>query len=109
MILFVMTDQKVSPEDIEKLASLSRMKLTEEEKSRYAQEIGSILGYVTQIQEVTDGASTDSIAKTPDMYPHRNVLREDVDNRDLNDDTSELVKLAPRSHDGYVQVKKILN
>lgn len=98
---------KVTLDDIKKLASLSRMKLTDEEADRYTQEIDAILAYVDQIQEVT--ASVDiSTTKTPDMFPHRNMLRDDVANP-LETDRAELVKLAPQSQDGYVQVKKILN
>lgn len=104
----------IDKKDIEKLASLSRMKLTEEEKDRFAKEIDSILAYVKQIQDVTEGAenasSTNILArKTPLHFPHRNTLREDVANRDLNPDTDVLVGLAPDSQDGYVKVKKILN
>lgn len=96
----------IEKKDIEKLASLSRMTLSEEEKDRFAKEIDSILGYVKQIQEVADVA--DSSGKVPAQYPHRNALREDVDNRDIIDDTSVLVNLAPASEKGYVKVKKIL-
>lgn len=97
----------IEKKDIEKLANLSRMKLGEEEKERFAKEIDSILGYVKQIQEVAD--STNLAQKEAVQYPHRNVLREDVNDRELIDDTSVIVSLAPASHDGYVKVKKILN
>ncbi|MES3005803.1 MAG: Asp-tRNA(Asn)/Glu-tRNA(Gln) amidotransferase subunit GatC [Patescibacteria group bacterium] len=97
----------IEKKDIEKLATLSRMKLSEEEKDRFAKEIDSILGYVKQIQDVS---SVDSALaqKMPTQYPRRNALREDVDNRDIIDDTSVLINLAPASQDGYVKVKKIL-
>lgn len=95
----------IDKKDIEKLAALSRMKLDEEEKDRFAKEIDSILGYVKQIQEVSGDAVTD---KTIAQFPHRNILREDVENRDIVDDTSVLTNLAPGSQDGYVKVKKIL-
>lgn len=92
--------------DIEKLAALSRMKLSDEETERFAKEIDSILGYVTQIQEVAD--TTALTEKLPSDYPHRNALREDVDDRDIVEDTKVLIDLAPASQDGYVKVKKIL-
>lgn len=98
----------IEKKDIEKLATLSRMKLDEGEKEIFAREIDSILGYVKMIQEVTDESAISS-AKTSDQYPHRNSLRDDVDNRDLLDDTSKLIDLSPASHDGYIKVKKILN
>lgn len=96
----------IERKDIEKLATLSRIKLSEGEKDLFVKEIDSILGYVKQIQEVTDTAV--SYEKSPTHYPHRNVLREDVDNRDIVDDTSVIVGLAPASQENYVKVKKIL-
>ncbi len=94
----------IEKKDIQKLASLSRMKLSDEETDRFTREIDSILAYVHQINEVAD---IDTV-KDPSNYPHRNAFREDVDNRDLNPDTSILIKSAPESQDGYVKVKKIL-
>ena len=99
----------IDKKDIEKLASLSRMKLTEEEKDRFAKEIDAILAYVKQIQDVTEGSDNEGSSESPTHFPHRNALREDVANRDLNPDTDVLVGLSPDSQDGYVKVKKILN
>jgi aspartyl-tRNA(Asn)/glutamyl-tRNA(Gln) amidotransferase subunit C len=45
----------ITKEEIQKLASLSRLKLTEEETEQYAKDLNGILKYVDQIQEVTDG------------------------------------------------------
>ncbi len=96
----------ITDADIEKLASLSRMKLSAEERSQFAKEIDSILGYVEQIKEVSAGGAS---GKKPSDIPHRNILRADIADRDLGDDTSILIEAAPKSLDGYVQVKKILN
>ena len=92
--------------DIQKLASLSRMKLSEEELSQFTKEIDSILGYVEQIKEVS--ASADA-AKSSGTISHKNVLREDADDRDLNATGESLVSAAPESQGGLIKVKKILN
>ncbi len=101
------TPSKITQEDIKKLASLSRMQLSEEEAARYTTEIDSILSYVNQLQEVTDTVDT-AATKAPSAYPHRNELREDVA-APLETNREELIKLAPQSQDGYIKVKKILN
>lgn len=42
--------------DIKKLSKLSRIKLTAEEETHYAQEISSIMGWIEQLSEVdTEG------------------------------------------------------
>lgn len=111
-----MTTVNFTKDDIEKLANLSRLALTDEEKEGFAKDIGGILAYVGQIQEVAGGADiaahrTDK-ATYPIEYAKRNVMREDIADKgtgtELNPDAKVLVESAPRHTDQYVQVKKIL-
>lgn len=122
----------ITQTDIQKLASLSRIKLTDDEQIQFAKEIDSILGYVEQIKEVSSGvaegdtrntestknskntesASTQVVShadKKPSDIPHRNHMREDIADTDLNPDASVLVNSAPSHEQGFVKVKKILN
>lgn len=106
----------ITQADIQKLASLSRMKLTEEEQTQFAKEIDSILGYVEQIKEVSSGANADRTGtvvshadKKPSDIPHRNAMREDIADTYLNSDASKLIEAAPAHEQGFVKVKKILN
>ncbi len=96
----------ITQADIQKLASLSRMKLTDEEQATFAKDIDSVLGYVEQIKEVSSDVS--HADKKPSDIPHRNALREDVADADLNPDASALVDAAPAHEQGFVKVKKIL-
>ena len=99
----------ITKEGIQKLASLSRLKLTEEETEQYAKDLSGILKYVDQIQEVTDGVNTtNSSNKKPSEIPHRNVMRDDVADKLLNGEPQKLVEAAPSHRDGLVEVKKIL-
>ena len=115
----------LSVADIEKLALLSRLALTEEEKTGFAKDIGNILSYVAQIQEVSAPQGDQSIPDrtSKSQYAHRNIMREDITSSVaaeestsagvsaqpmLNPDPKILVESAPRHTDGYIQVKKIL-
>jgi aspartyl/glutamyl-tRNA(Asn/Gln) amidotransferase C subunit len=98
--------------DVEKLSALSRLALTTEEKAQFSTDIGGILSYVSQIQEVAgDATILDARLKT-DHYTHKNHMRDDIattgTGSELNPDTMLLVDSAPEHTDGYVQVKKIL-
>ena len=96
--------------DIQKLASLSRMKLSDEELAQFTTEIDSILGYVEQIQEVSASAAEAGLGgKKPSDIFHRNVVREDKGDRALNATGEGLVAAAPESQGGLIKVKKILN
>jgi len=114
-----MTQPHFTVQDVEKLANLSRLALTQEEKETFAKEIGGILAYVGQIQEVAGGSDIASHRTESANYIQKNVLREDIssddvfksgapENSKLNPDPAILVDAAPQHADGYVQVKKIL-
>lgn len=97
---------EITPLEIEKLANLSRIKISDAEKATFAKEIGSILNYVNQIKEVVADTKRST---SPSDYPHRNVLREDVENRNVVKDPADVIASAPASHQGFVKVKKIIN
>ena len=90
-------------QDIEKLATLSRLKLSEDEIARFQGEMSSILSYVDKLQAVTGSGDSG-----PVMSVNRNVLREDSNPNEGGAYTRKLVDLAPRHEGDYVKVKKIL-
>lgn len=86
--------------DVENLAQLARLELTEEEKKELLSDMDSILGYVKQIEEV-------KIGEVEPEYNLRNVWREDeIVPREFS---KELIsEQFPNSQDGFLKVKKIL-
>jgi len=92
--------------EIEKLAALSRLKLSEEEIVRMQNEMGSILAYVDKLKTATGKENSREIDLT--LSVNKNVLREDENPHESGMYTDKLIKSAPR-HDGqYIKVKKIL-
>jgi aspartyl-tRNA(Asn)/glutamyl-tRNA(Gln) amidotransferase subunit C len=90
---------QLSTEDIKKLATLSALKLDEQEVQLLTKQIGSILEYVAQISMVdTQGRS--SIRLT-----NQNIFREDVA---IQQSTDALLAQAPQRKDNYFVVPQIL-
>ena len=92
----------ISRQDIQKLASLSRIKLTPEEEEKFAQDMDNILGYVTAIQTASGSADTRSTEKII------NALREDDHPHESGIHTDAILHEAPQRKGNYIQVKKIL-
>jgi len=69
-------------QDIEKLASLVRIELSDEEKKRFVEQLSSIVHYVDQIQEV----DTSDIEPRSITTVEKNVFRKDkkIQCRDSN-------------------------
>jgi aspartyl-tRNA(Asn)/glutamyl-tRNA(Gln) amidotransferase subunit C len=61
-------------EEVEHIASLARLRLTEEEKARYRQQLSAILDYMARLKEL----DTAHIEPTATVLPLRTVLRPDV-------------------------------
>ena len=93
----------VKKEEIEKLAELSRIDVSEEETKELASEIEEILNYVSEIQDV----SSDEPKKKAGQL--RNVFREDGVPHESGIYTKEILEEAQRKKDGYIQVKTILS
>jgi aspartyl-tRNA(Asn)/glutamyl-tRNA(Gln) amidotransferase subunit C len=86
--------------DVENLANLARLELSEDEKKEMLSDMDSILGYVKQIESV----SADDVKEE---YVLKNVWREDQKTeRDFSKDLIE--GQFPDKQDGFLKVKKIL-
>ncbi len=88
--------------DIEKLATLARIRITDEEKATFLTEIESILKYVGEIQKATVGASHTEVGS---VY---NVLREDGVVNTPGQYTEAILAEAPDVAENCIKVKKIL-
>ncbi|MBK5092150.1 MAG: Asp-tRNA(Asn)/Glu-tRNA(Gln) amidotransferase subunit GatC [Actinobacteria bacterium] len=63
----------ISIEDVEHVARLARLKLTEEEKETYRRQLSDVLEHARKISEV----DTSDVPPTSHTLPLRNVFRED--------------------------------
>lgn len=93
---------KVDEAHIEKLAALSRISLSADERGALRDDVGAILGYVEQIQSVTADLA-------PEAGVLRNVMREDGEPHPSGEYTDALMSAAPKTRDNFVEVKKIID
>jgi aspartyl-tRNA(Asn)/glutamyl-tRNA(Gln) amidotransferase subunit C len=93
----------ITPQDIENLAKLSRLAVTEEEKAELAKDLESILGYVSELSK----ASGETLVEA-DTALVRNVMREDGEAHESGAYTEAILSQAPDRQGDYLKVKKIL-
>lgn len=86
--------------DVENLAELARIELTDEEKKELLKDMEGILKYVKVIEKV-------EVDNVDLEYKVKNVWREDIlGSRDFS---AEIIKEQfPDAQDGFLKVKKIL-
>jgi aspartyl-tRNA(Asn)/glutamyl-tRNA(Gln) amidotransferase subunit C len=92
----------ITREEIIKLATLSRLQLSEEEITHMQKDMGSILAYVDKLKSAT------GIETGPVMSVNKNVLREDANAHVGGLYTKKIIALAPKKEGDYFKVKKIL-
>ncbi len=88
-------------EDLDKLAKLSRLSITDEEKEKLALEFDSILGYVSEIEKVSVGE------RVLEAGLLRNIMREDGEPHESGLYTEAILNNAPDTEDGYLKVKQV--
>ncbi len=94
--------QKVSKQEVEKIAKLARIKLTEQETNKFSVQLTDILNYVDQLSKI-DTANVKPTAQATELI---NVMR--PDKVESYKDTEKLIKAAPESKNNQVKVKKVL-
>jgi aspartyl-tRNA(Asn)/glutamyl-tRNA(Gln) amidotransferase subunit C len=93
----------ISKEDVEHVALLSRLRLEEEEVSRFQRQLSSILDYVAQLDEV----DTKDIMPTSHVISSvKNVFRKDELRESLSPE--EALGNAPARRDDLFEVPKII-
>jgi aspartyl-tRNA(Asn)/glutamyl-tRNA(Gln) amidotransferase subunit C len=93
----------ISKEDVKKLADLARIEMKEGEMEELSKEMDSILGYVSQVQEVA-GESVDDV----EVGFVRNVMREDENPTEGGTNSKEIITEFPNKEGDFLKVKKIL-
>jgi len=93
---------KVSVSEVERIAELSRLSPSADEKVKLASEMNRILGHIEQLNEL----DTSSIEPLHHVLDLSNVLREDVQGESLP--ISEALKNAPQRKGDYFLVPKVI-
>ena len=88
--------------EVEHLARLARLELTEEEADHYADQLSAIVDAVARVSEV----AAEDIPPTSHPIPVSNVFREDIARRGV--DRGEVAASAPAWEDDRFRVPRIL-
>ena len=88
--------------EVEHIAELARLELTQVEKERYRQQLSAVLEYIAHLQEL----DTADIPPTSSVLPARTALRSDHARQGLT--PQALLKNAPDAEDNQFRVPPVL-
>lgn len=92
----------LTKEEVEHIAELARLELTEEEKARYREQLSDILDYAARLQAL----DTSHIPPTSTVLAQRSVLRSDVPAFGLSKE--DALKNAPSAEQGQFRVPPVM-
>lgn len=92
----------ISHKEVEHVAKLARLEVSEEEKVLFARQLSAILSYMDQLKEL----DTTGVEPTATVLPAANVFREDEVRPSLP--REQALANAPEQVDGFFRVPKIL-
>jgi aspartyl-tRNA(Asn)/glutamyl-tRNA(Gln) amidotransferase subunit C len=93
---------RITPDDVTKVARLSRLDLTDDEIDRATHQLGDMLDHFADI----DALDLSAVEPMTQPYPLRNVMRDDEVRPCL--DRAEVLDAAPLSEDGRFRVPPVL-
>jgi aspartyl-tRNA(Asn)/glutamyl-tRNA(Gln) amidotransferase subunit C len=88
--------------DIDYVANLARIELTDEERERFSSQLGGILEYFDQLNQV----DVDGVEPMAHAFQVENVLRDDAAVEGIDPETAVKHAAAKRNH--MVQVPKVV-
>jgi aspartyl-tRNA(Asn)/glutamyl-tRNA(Gln) amidotransferase subunit C len=89
--------------DVEKIAHLARLALTEEQKSQFAQQLTAVLDYAARLDEL----DLADVPPTAHAVAQQNVMRDDEIEPSLSLD--DLLHNAPQQRDNQFFIQTVLD
>ena len=93
---------KISKKDVEYVARLARLKLSETEKEAHAKQLNKILGYMDKLNQL----DTTHIKSTSHVVEMQNVFREDSVTPSISVDNA--FQNAPDKKDNFFRVPRVI-
>jgi aspartyl-tRNA(Asn)/glutamyl-tRNA(Gln) amidotransferase subunit C len=94
----------LSQEEVQHIASLARIQLSDEEIAKFQKELGDVLDYFDILKDV-DTADARPMTHSVEL---QNVKRDDEARNKKKNDGRHLIDMAPDTSNGYIKVKSIL-
>lgn len=92
----------LSEKDVQYVAKLSRLEITDQETAKYTQQLANILQYVEQLEKL-DTSNVEPMAHILEM---KNVFRKDEAKPSLSQ--AEVLSNGPEVQSGHFKVPKIM-
>lgn len=95
----------LTKEEVQHIAKLARIELTEQEVEKFQKDLSEILDYF----DILKSAKTSGVEPMTHSVPLQNVMREDTPQKQSLEVVEELIEMAPEKEKGFVRVKEVFS
>ncbi|MFH1233124.1 MAG: Asp-tRNA(Asn)/Glu-tRNA(Gln) amidotransferase subunit GatC [Patescibacteria group bacterium] len=95
---------KLSKQEIQHIAKLARLELTDDELKKYGNQLSDVLNYIDQLKEV----DVKGVEPTAQRTGLENILREDVVKDWDEKEIEQALADAPEKEGRFIKVKRII-
>jgi len=95
---------QLSKEEIQHIAKLARLELTDGELKKYGDQLSAVLNYIDQLKEV----DVKGVEPTAQVTGLENVLREDKARDWDGEEIEEALADAPEREERFIKVKRVI-
>jgi aspartyl-tRNA(Asn)/glutamyl-tRNA(Gln) amidotransferase subunit C len=89
---------KISEQEVKKIAELSRLSLSSDELKKRTEDMNNIIHYMDTLNEI----DTDNVEELYNVHDMNNTLRDDSFEESL--DKKDVLKNSPSSNEDYIEV-----
>ncbi len=94
----------ITKEEVQHIAKLARLSLTEQEIEKFQKDLSAILDYFGKLKEV----DISGVEPTSHSVLVENLMRDDESRGEKLETRKKIIEQAPNIKDGYIKVKSIL-
>lgn len=93
----------LSKQEVQRIAQLARIEITDEEAEKYSKELSDILGFVEKLNE----ADTDGVEPIAHITGAKNVVRQDKVIEYSDETKTNIINNFPEKKDRFDKVKAV--
>jgi aspartyl/glutamyl-tRNA(Asn/Gln) amidotransferase C subunit len=94
----------ISKQEVQHIAKLARLGLSEKEIEKFQKELSSILDYIEKLKEV----DISEVKPMSHSITSESVMRDDVGEDKQENENEKLLKSAPERKERHIKVKQVL-
>jgi aspartyl/glutamyl-tRNA(Asn/Gln) amidotransferase C subunit len=99
----------INKQDVQNIAKLARLGLSEKEIEKFQKDLSSILDYIETLKQANVSGVEPTFHASEDYLDKKNIMREDQAESESEQVVDKLIEAAPDKKERHIKVKAVFN